>query len=120
MVDNNSLKFNRNEFALDYNNPVYKLGFNYSESKVNADVNSKFQKSMGINLSSNIYKDLSLTLAANKNLQSKGFIDHLIGIDYDADCIYTKLYVQRDFTRDRDKKPDSKIIFKLELKTLTD
>ncbi|AZL15519.1 LPS-assembly protein LptD [Rickettsiales endosymbiont of Stachyamoeba lipophora] len=125
-LDQHNFQWHRNELELISDlNPVH-MTVRYNALDQKEEIALRKQKSVSLEGAYDLTKSLAITGEAHKILtkrtisQNRGLVRAGGGFNFNGDCIISSFNIARDFTRDRDKKPETLLMFKLQFKTIND
>lgn len=118
-ADKRSLKFKRNEVGFDLSYDPVDLNFNYTF--IDGQVGAVDRQEIITDTRVKIDDEWAFVGRARRNMDNDnnaGWVHLGGGLEYSNDCFKTEFEVKREFTRDRDIEPSTKILFKVSLQNL--
>jgi LPS-assembly protein len=122
-LDNEDYAINRNSISAGLNLKPVKFDIDYLAvnddfNTVNDVLSSESRKSVLANASFDITDQWNISASGNKNIESGEWISSKALLLYKADCIELGLAWLKEFTRDRDIRPNTTLSLQISLKNL--
>lgn len=106
----------RNEFDVGYSQPAFNAGVSYLQLKNDPVLATKESVTAIANI--RLARQWTWGMGINKDLELDQITSTSMGLTFKNECTAVSAIIGRDYTRDRDLKPSTSLLFRISLKNL--